>query len=261
MKVKSSEKPVPCGKCSDCRGRSISAWSFRLMQQEKISNNAEFITLTYDTSFVPISEKGFMSLQKRDLQLFFKRLRKANGDIKIKYFAVGEYGGKSFRPHYHLILFNTNRETIQTSWGLGQVHYGTVTGASVGYTLKYMSKKKRIPVHKNDDRIPEFRLMSKGLGANYLSQSMVHWHKSDLENRMYCNLKDGKKISMPRYYKERLYTDSEKEKIMVAYNEKFMNDELQRYLNSDLGTITRKKEAIKNDLKKQATPDNSKNKI
>ena len=64
--------PVPCGKCPQCTARRTSGWSFRLVQQEKVSNKSSFITLTYDTKFVPISRNGFMSLNKRDLQLFLK---------------------------------------------------------------------------------------------------------------------------------------------------------------------------------------------
>lgn len=166
-KMTKDEIHVPCGRCPECVSRRISAWSFRLMQEDKNSLSANFITLTYDTKHVPISRNGFMSLDKRDLQLFFKRLRKnqnTKGNIyntPIKYYAVGEYGGTTNRPHYHLILFNASIELIQESWQKGQVHYGTVSGASIGYTLKYMSKPSRIPMHKNDDRIPEFSLMSK----------------------------------------------------------------------------------------------------
>lgn len=155
--------PVPCGKCPNCVKRRVSWWSFRLMEEDKHALSSHFVTLTYDTSTVHITRKGYMSIVKRDVQLFFKRLRKLN-PLKIKYYAVGEYGGKTFRPHYHAILFNCEISTIQKAWNQGQVHYGTVTGASVGYCLKYMSKKGRIPMHKNDDRNPEFGLMSKGWG-------------------------------------------------------------------------------------------------
>lgn len=155
--------PVPCGKCPFCRARRISGWSFRLLQEERHSLSSLFITLTYDTKHVPITERGFMSLAKRDVQLFFKRLRKANVG-KLKYYVAGEYGGKTNRPHYHIILFGAEVSTIQEAWGLGSVHYGTVSGASVGYTLKYMSKKGKIPLHSNDDRVPEFSLMSKSWG-------------------------------------------------------------------------------------------------
>lgn len=112
-----------------------------------------------------------MSLRKTDLQSFFKRLRKAHPPIdkddpttQIKYYAAGEYGGKTNRPHYHIIIFNAKLELLQPAWDLGQIHYGQVSDASIGYTLKYISKPSRIPLHRNDDRQKEFALMSKNLG-------------------------------------------------------------------------------------------------
>lgn len=207
----------PCGKCPQCLKRRVSAWSFRLMQEESVSKSANFITLTYDTLHIPITERGFLNLCKRDVQLFFKRLRKShssNGESAvIKYYCVGEYGGRTKRPHYHILIFNAKLELIQPAWNLGAIHYGTVTGASVGYCLKYMTKTKKIPMHKNDDRTPEFSLMSKGIGESYLNDTMVRWHHKDKNNRMYCNLLDGKKIAMPRYYKNKIYTDEERKQI------------------------------------------------
>lgn len=165
-KVTNNTIAVPCGKCPACTARRASAWSFRLMEEEKVSSSAHFITLTYDTAHVPLTPSGFMDLQKRDLQLFFKRLRKAQSKVdplrRIRYYACGEYGGRTRRPHYHAIVFNVDLELIQPAWDLGQVHYGQVTKASVGYCLKYMSKTKRIPEHARDDRQREFALMSKG---------------------------------------------------------------------------------------------------
>lgn len=209
---------VPCGKCPNCRSNRASAWSFRLMQEEKVSFSSYFITLTYNTDHVPILKtSGYMSLNKSDLQKFFKRLRKLS-TIPIRYYAVGEYGGKTFRPHYHIILFNSNPCDVARAWSLdnkslGDVHYGSVTEASVGYTLKYITKRPRIPVHQNDDREREFSLMSKGLGKNYLSKEMINYHlglgyvdqQGVINDRMNCTLYDGKKISMPRYYKDKLY--------------------------------------------------------
>nr|QJB19014.1 MAG: replication initiator protein [Microvirus sp.] len=203
---------VPCGKCADCRKRRVSAWSFRLMQEDKVSLSSLFITLTYNTDHVPILKSGYMSLNKSDLQKFFKRLRKLETN-KVRYYACGEYGGKTFRPHYHIILFNASVNSVISAWSLdgkplGSVHFGVVSEASVGYTLKYISKKPRIPQHQNDDREREFSLMSKGLGANYLSPTMIAYHREEraLKDRMHCVLLDGKKIAMPRYYKDKLYS-------------------------------------------------------
>lgn len=204
--------PVPCGRCPNCVKRRVSQWSFRLMQEAKSKDtiSAHFITLTYDTTNVPLTPCGFMDLSKRHLQLFFKRLRKSLPGRKVKYYAVGEYGGKSYRPHYHVILFNVDINKIQDAWGLGSVHYGTLSPASVGYTLKYLSKPSRVPLHVNDDRIREFALMSKGIGKNYLTKQMVKWHLASLQDRMYCNLEGGRKIAMPRYYKEKIYSKEQR---------------------------------------------------
>lgn len=238
-KITGQMHAVPCGKCPQCYTRRVSGWSFRLMQQSKVSDSSLFITLTYDSKHVPISKNGFMSLNKRDVQLFFKRLRKShvgidgNAPKPIKYYAVGEYGGRTSRPHYHLIIFNARIETIQLAWDLGNVHYGQLTEASVGYTLKYMCKDPYKPKHQRDDRKPLFALMSKGLGKNYLTPQMVNWHKNDLRSRVHVNLEGGKKASMPRYYKDKIYT--EQERIIVAAEGKRLAEEKQRKLESEGG--------------------------
>lgn len=204
------------------------------MQQEKISSSANFITLTYDTKHVPITSNGFMSLSRgtqSHLTHFFKRLRKASTD-KISYYAAGEYSpAPKYRPHYHAIIFNARVEDIETAWWYGKIHNGEVTGASVGYTLKYICKPSRIPIHRNDDRIPEFAVMSKGIGLSYLSQNVQEFHKALLLDRCYLPLTDGRKIKMPRYYKDKLYTDSERERIKLAFAEKFDKKRLQIELN------------------------------
>lgn len=260
--------PVPCGSCPECRARRASAWSFRLMQEYKVSENAHFITLTYDTNHVPISKNGFMDLSRRDLQLFFKRLRKsvsskisvlqkANGSRigasrPIRYYAVGEYGGRTKRPHYHIILFNAELKHIQPAWNLGSVHYGEVTIASVGYTLKYISKPGQIPMHRNDDRTREFSLMSKGLGLNYVTEKIKNWHNKAPE-RMYLTTEDNKKICMPRYYKEKIY-HPEKQKAFGAIARIEAIKKQEKHINADPEYFRRKAENDLLQFRKQKLP-------
>jgi len=227
--------PVPCGKCYDCLARRISGWSYRLVKEAEVSSSAFFITLSYDNENVPITKNKFMTVKKTDVQKFFKRLRKLNTE-KIKYYCAAEYGTKGKRPHYHIIMFNVDIETVDRAWTLGRVHSGSVTEASVGYTLKYISKKQQIPTHARDDREPEFSLMSKRMGANYVTPQMVKFHKADLKNRMFITIKDGKKIAMPRYYKDRIYTQLERQKIAKH----MINRELKEYQNMDLSTREKK---------------------
>jgi len=233
----SDKKPVACGRCPECRARRVSGWSFRLMEEEKHSSSSYFLTLTYSNENVPLSSQSRPSTCLVDLQKFFKRLRKVHGAVRLKYFAVSEYGSQTNRPHYHVILFNADVKRIQAAWGLGEIHYGTVTGASVGYCLKYISKPQRIPAYRGDTRQRPFAVMSKGLGRHYLTKSMLGWHKADLENRMYLNLKDGKKISMPRYYKDSIYNESERKAIAEKALRKHI-DRVEKLESSSLQSNT-----------------------
>lgn len=56
---------------------------------------------------------GYLSYpSKRDIQLFLKRLRKNLSkytDEKIRYYAVSEYGPKTFRAHYHCYYSMTRK--------------------------------------------------------------------------------------------------------------------------------------------------------
>lgn len=219
---------VPCGRCPDCIKRKISAWSFRLMQEDRRSMNSCFLTLTYnDNDLYPITRapSGYKTLNKRDLVNFFKRLRKNSeydAEFPIRYYACGEYGSKHWRPHYHAVVFNCPApDIVCRAWStesadlghrvaIGNVYFGTVTGASVGYVLKYMFKDKKVPLHAKDDRLPEFALMSKRLGDNYLTPAMIEWHKADLLARMHLTLKDGRKVHMPTYYRDKIYNEFEK---------------------------------------------------
>lgn len=231
------------------------------MNEEKNSSSAHFITLTYDTKYVPFTSRGFMSLSKRSIQLFFKRLRKAHSsgdkeraaaDVsnsspvggRIKYYAVGEYGGKTQRPHYHILLFNSDIGLINDAWNLGHIYYGNVSGASIGYCLKYMCKNKKQQKSWLQGRQKEYAVMSKGLGISYLSSEMCEWHIDDLENRMYCNLTDGKKISMPRYYKERLYWDKERRVIAEAQGIIATDELLEKILKQTTRDVWNEQQAI-----------------
>lgn len=108
---------VPCGRCIGCRLEYSRQWANRCMLEAKYHEKACFVTLTYNSSHVPRALypdlatgecMPALSLCKRDVQLFFKRLRKAFPDNPIRYFGCGEYGPSTFRPHYHLIIFGVN---------------------------------------------------------------------------------------------------------------------------------------------------------
>lgn len=193
---------VPCGKCIPCLMNKRADWSFRLEQEYKHSTSAHFVTLTYDQKHVPANG----SLDKRHLQLYIKRLRKKDEQKKLRYYAVGEYGTYSGRPHYHLLLFNSDEQHIRSAWQdskgspVGIVHVGRVTPASVGYVTKYIIQS----VEYDTALQKPFSLMSRayGIGGKYLTDEMVAWHRGDKKN---YTLRDGSKIRLPRFYREKIW--------------------------------------------------------
>jgi hypothetical protein len=220
-KLYNSDVLVPCGKCPSCKKRRVNEWTFRLEEEDKVSSSSHFITLTYDTECIPITPNGYKTLLRQDFQKFMKRLRKRQ-KAKIKYYACGEYGEKSDRPHYHAIIFNvTDPETIAEAWTQGSIHYGDVSGASIAYTAKYIDKQKNIPEHDNDDRVKEFSLMSLKLGQSFITPEIKKWYKEDI-TRNYVTKLDGIKIALPKYYRNQLFTDLEKE-LQVHHIQRTMN--------------------------------------
>lgn len=218
---------VPCGKCNFCLEARRSEWSFRLRQELKVSDSAYFLTMTYADDNLPRDEQGRAVLRKKDVQLFIKRLRKACvGMSKVRYYAVGEYGTETSRPHYHCILFNVPQhvaDIFDRLWIDGNIMIGSVTDASIHYVTKYHVNA----VGESDGRAPPFSLMSRkpGLGSNYLV-THTKWHLQGLRNFTEVN---GFKGRIPRYYREKMFkSDGEwivdKEELLQG------RDELVEYL-------------------------------
>lgn len=208
------EVPVPCGRCPACIRKRQSAWLLRLKVEERYCSSAHWITLTYADKFLPWSDQGYPTLtrgEKSCVTLFMKRLRKANPKTKLKYFYAGEYGEEDHRPHYHMMLFNSEIKTIQNAWQNGSVFFGNVENRSIIYSLKYMEKRLFKKRDGRDDRVPEFTMMSKGLGSAYLTPQMVKWHRNN--EAMYSIADEGQLVAMPRYYKDKIWTLEEREEV------------------------------------------------
>lgn len=209
---------VPCGRCAACLERKRSNWSFRLLQEYKQAKRSYFITLTYAENKV--------SLSKDDFQRFIKRLRKDN--IELRYYAVGEYGTHTFRPHYHMLLFiqqdlEITQDYLVNKWSHGLIHIGLVSQASIHYTTKYQINNQRRELKSLWEKIEKpFALMSKGIGKNYLTTSS-RYHQDG--KRFYVTYEGGIKGSLPRYYRDKLFT---KEEISINnYENSLIHEEVQ----------------------------------
>lgn len=203
---------VPCGKCYACRINLRMQWTYRLHRELLVSHSAYFVSLSYADKYVPEMvdrDTGEICkvLRKTDLQSFIKRLRHYS---KFRYFAVGEYGENTNRPHYHLLIFNLSwaaARKIESTWSMGNILIGRVETASIHYCTKDMMKDKT----KNAIAgVEGFRLMSTRppIGVNEdIINSMLN---NKLDNDFTVSM-NGFKQAMPRYYKERIFSIKERD--------------------------------------------------
>lgn len=199
------KQEVPCGKCGACLYNRTEDWTLRIIAESKSAINSWFITLTYSDDNLPRTEEGLISLRKKDFQDFMKVLRikvdrmpgkkyqeqmleqkpdKRDWRSRIRYYAVGEYGSKTFRPHYHIIAFNIPKsiiESLDQVWKKGLIHIGSVTPNSIAYTVSYHVTTKNQEVTKDTTMENEFATMSRrpGLGTAYLDNK--DWHEKNYE--------------------------------------------------------------------------------
>lgn len=114
-----------------------------------------------------IREMGIVPiLWKEDLQRFIDRLRLffkrmfGEKSAKFKYFAVGEYGTNSLRPHWHVLLFHNSdsiheiikscdsvgyNENLSSVWTYGNLYTETTDGHISDYLSGYVNCHSNLP--------------------------------------------------------------------------------------------------------------------
>lgn len=220
-----------CGQCLPCRINRRRVWSHRMMLEANLHTDNTFVTLTYRD--VDLPEGG--SLVPDDLKSFLYRLREGFKPNRLRFFAVGEYGDKSERPHYHLALFGYPNcahgqsnyhpargitrisccaacDGVKRAWRKGDVLLAPLEPASASYVAGYVTKKMTA---KDDERLlgrhPEFARMSlkPGIGAGFMPSVAATVERYELDGvDVPSTLRHGSRI-MPigRYLKRRLRVD------------------------------------------------------
>lgn len=242
-----------------------------------------FTTLTYDEENLPHNKvwsdkedevfRLVPTVRKGDIQKFHADLRKrfSQGffyddtfvkdgvtmvpdkiglpkDVRFRYYVTSEYGPQGGRPHYHGIYFdlpedpNLVFDLFKQIWGKGFVYAEKAkTDKAAAYVAKYLVNDSLVPHDPFADRC--FSLMSKGLGAGYLTPAMLDWHRADIDHRSYIP-KDGSRLYMPRYYRDRIFDDDMKARQMDL---KLERDNRQFVLESRLspGELSRREAQLR----------------
>lgn len=208
---------LPCGQCIGCRLARSRDWAMRCVHESKLHKQNCYLTLTYDEQHVPYSTKtGEQTLVKKHLQDFMKRLRKHLEPLKVRFYACGEYGETTHRPHYHVILFGYDfpdkvfhtiskdgnpyyiSPSLEKIWSHGQCLVANVTFETCAYVARYVTKKLTGEPAKvaYDGIVPEFVNMSRrpGIGKDWLDKYISDVYPYDEV------VIDGRVLHPPRYY-------------------------------------------------------------
>lgn len=238
IESKTKHYKVGCGRCLDCRLEYAKRWANRLELQRKVSDNAYFVTLTYNDDHLKyLKNSPNASVVKKDFQDFIKRLRKYQATYypkskKLFYFLCAEYGDSTLRPHGHMIIFNlpfddfseyfpvvrgekvlkkhlySNKgemlfysQKLEELWSNGNVQTELACWENMRYVAGYITKKqygRNSKIYELLKVNPPFLLMSQGIAAEYLR---IHKKAIYQDDAIYI-LKEGeaKQYKPPRYF-------------------------------------------------------------
>jgi len=198
----------PCGRCAACKIAKAQEWTGRMVHESDSWSHSAFLTLTED-------DDNVISLDKRKLQKAFKRARRSG--LKFRYYACGEYGGSTFRPHYHVCIFyegdlgfepdsSLGRSNGRLSWWpFGLANLGVFSAQSARYTADYLLKS--IGVEYPLFLEAPFRLVSTGFGKLWISTNLeqVEAHGVTV---------GGTHVPVSRYYKK-LFSEAGKQRLII----------------------------------------------
>lgn len=208
--------PIPCGHCVGCRMDAAKEWKVRLCDEFKDVPPEElhFVTLTYRDSYLPVTKDGEPYLKKKHLDDFIMELRRPSYGVKvpITFFACGEYGENTKRPHFHIVMRYPlddlvpyawqayHSRTVDRHWRKGITQVKPVEPNLIAYVCGYCEKKQNDP---NWDEYPvkPFTSKSKGLGfkvLDRLDESLI------VDRKVYGNFGSIHQASVPHAYVRKL---------------------------------------------------------
>lgn len=219
---------IGCGTCPICLMHKQQEVALRLGYDIHSPRcfQSWFITLTYDDEHLEydvVDENTgeiypLPSVNKRTLQNFWKLLRyNLNYDSKkteLLYYATGEYGDTTKRPHYHAITYFLGENTLKKDfitackmtwtncdWSKipeNKSFQSTDSQASRLYVAKHQVKRCKGIL----GQAPYFALMSKGYGSEFFTYYPTE--VQFLKDNGYLYLENKYKVPAPRYYLDKL---------------------------------------------------------
>lgn len=213
--------PVGCQKCIECKKQKSRQWQVRLSEEIRHNKKGTMVTLTFSNEEYAKLYKEITGLSGYDLdneiatlatRRFLERWRKEYKK-SVKHWLITEIGGTRYENiHIHGIIFTENKKEIERIWKYGFVYLGEyVSEKTINYIVKY--------VNKTDQKHKEYNskiLTSPGIGKNYLERidSTKNIYNNEKTIETYTN-RQGLKMNLPTYYRNKIYTEEEREKLWI----------------------------------------------
>lgn len=213
--------PIGCGNCIECRKQKARQWQVRLNEEKKEHTYKYCLTLTFSNDKLEELCKTYKmkecnAIVTKAMRLFLERWRKKHKKSLCHWFITELGQDNTERIHLHGIVFSNeiiSQEKFEQFWQYGHIRLGNWYGLrTINYLIKYVHKID--PKHK--DYLPII-LCSKGIGANYLKRPFtksIHKITNNGTTEFY-RLDNGTKINLPIYYRNKLWTEKEREDLWL----------------------------------------------
>lgn len=208
--------PVGCGNCIECRKQKAQAWRVRMLEEIKNDNKCYFVTLT----FAPEELKKLCEETNKNecnaicaiaVRRFCERWRKISKK-GLKHWLITEMGHKGTeRIHMHGIIWTDKIEEVSAKWKYGIIDIGEYCNEqTINYIIKYVTK-----IDTEHKGYKPSIFCSKGIGKKYTDvYKNYHTYKTN-ETREYYTLNNGRKVNLPIYYRNKFFTEEEREKLWL----------------------------------------------
>lgn len=208
--------PASCGRCIECRKKRRREWMVRLSEELRGGGKPPlFVTLTVNNANLKKCKSKDNNERATELVRKFLENIRSSTKHSVKHFLVTELGEENKRIHLHGFIW-ADKELLQKKWIYGFIHIGDfVNEKSINYMTKYMLK---CPPGMNF--VPKV-LASSGIGKGYTERKDVkrNIYKEGETEETY-RFRNGSKMYLPQYYRNKIYTDEEKQKLWIEKQEK-----------------------------------------
>ena len=221
---------IPCGQCIECRKQKAAEWRARINEEIQVHKYNYFVTLTFDPEQLEklnkdIKEDRLNLIATKAVRRHLERWRK-DYKTSLKHWYITELGHEGTeRIHLHGIIFSDialtfgdkdqNNMCSWSYWKYGKIFVGDyVNNKTANYIVKYMTK-----IDTDHKGFNGLILCSPGIGKNWIEK-----HKNDPTYKYIPNntrsdyrLNNGAKTRLPKYYRNHLLNEEEREKVWIDF--------------------------------------------